>query len=194
MEIPDNFLNSFKNPRDAFVMFYILCKADKGVLETTVKEISDGTGFTVRTVRLSLSRLEDGKQIVKQTSNKNTVITVCKSSCCEVAKKPNNKQTANKKANNIDERKKKFYTSLIPFVDKYGKEIVRAFYNYWSEYNKSKTQMRFEREVTWQLSSRFVTWNTNEKKYNKKCNASTTREDRENEAANLISRLAAENK
>ena len=194
MVMPNNFFNSFKNPRDAFVMFYILCKTDKGELETTVKEISDGTGFKINQIRASLQSLLDNKQISKKATNKKTVITVCESQCYEVVEGPNNKQFANKKTSNIDERRDKFYNSLVPFVDKYGKEMARAFYNYWAEYNTSGTKMRFEREKTWQLNNRFITWNENEKKFNKNNNGTSTREYRATEAADLMSRLASENK
>jgi DNA-binding transcriptional regulator YhcF (GntR family) len=60
-------------------------------------------------------------------------------------------------------RKKSFYQSLVPFVDKYPKAMIRAFFDYWSELNKSGTKMRFELEKTWELSKRLVTWANREK-------------------------------
>ena len=41
----------------------------------------------------------------------------------------------------LEERKKIFYDSLRPFVGQYPKEMIREFYDYWSEMNKSKTKM-----------------------------------------------------
>ena len=61
-------------------------------------------------------------------------------------------------------RRRKFYDSLIPFVERYGKEMIRAFYDYWSELNKSRTKMRFETEKTWELPRRLATWSNREKK------------------------------
>lgn len=56
------------------------------------------------------------------------------------------------------EREKLFYDTLIPFVGKYPKEMLRDFYNYWSEWNVAKTKMKFELQKTWELAKRLVTW------------------------------------
>ena len=60
-------------------------------------------------------------------------------------------------------RKDVFYSSLVAFVPTYDKEMIRAFFNYWSEFNKSGTKMRFELEKTWELPKRLVTWVNREK-------------------------------
>ena len=63
----------------------------------------------------------------------------------------------------LEVRSKKFYDSLIPFVELYGKEMIRAFYDYWTEPNKSRTKMRFELEKTWDVKRRLNTWASREK-------------------------------
>ena len=60
-------------------------------------------------------------------------------------------------------RKEEFYTSLIPYVEMYGKDMVREFFDYWSEMNKSETKMRFEQQPTWEISKRLSTWAKREK-------------------------------
>lgn len=60
-------------------------------------------------------------------------------------------------------RKESFYQSLIPYVGKYKKEMIRAFFDYWSEMNKSETKMRYELEKTWELPKRLATWAGREK-------------------------------
>lgn len=60
-------------------------------------------------------------------------------------------------------RKEAFYQSLIPFVGKYPKEMIRAFFDYWSELNKSGTKMRYELEKTWELPKRLATWANRER-------------------------------
>lgn len=55
-------------------------------------------------------------------------------------------------------RKKEFYDSLVPYVEKYGKEMTRKFFDYWSEMNKSGTKMRFELQKTWELGLRLSKW------------------------------------
>lgn len=62
-------------------------------------------------------------------------------------------------------RKQKFGESLIPFMDIYPKEMIRAFFDYWSELNKSGTKMRFEQQPTWEVAKRLVTWANKDKTY-----------------------------
>ena len=41
--------------------------------------------------------------------------------------------------------------------------MIRAFFNYWSELNKSETRMRCEMQKTWEVGLRLATWAKNEK-------------------------------
>ena len=63
------------------------------------------------------------------------------------------------------QRKREFGESLISFIDKYGKEMIRAFFDYWSEMNKTCTKMRFEQQPTWEVAKRLATWANNDKTY-----------------------------
>ncbi|WP_025833609.1 DUF6291 domain-containing protein [Bacteroides stercorirosoris] len=60
-------------------------------------------------------------------------------------------------------RKDEFYQTLVPFVDKYGKEMIRAFFEYWSELTRTGTKMRFEKQTTWEASKRLATWQAERK-------------------------------
>lgn len=66
----------------------------------------------------------------------------------------------------LSDRNQKFKDELTSFVEQYGKEMIRAFFDYWSEPNKANTKMRFELEKTWNLSGRLRTWErrSNEKR------------------------------
>lgn len=116
---------------------------------------------------------------------------------------PQNKKESTKKkvdaahaAALMEARKEDFYNSLIPFVTQHGKEMVRAFFDYWSEPNKSRTKMRFELERTWDLPKRLGLWKSREKQFNHNGNGTNdnrgTSESRAQDAANLIASLAAE--
>lgn len=88
-------------------------------------------------------------------------------------------------------RKEDFYQSLIPYVDKYGKEMLRAFFDYWSEMNASKTKMRFEKQPTWELSKRLATWANNEKKYEKNQRPAAEQLSKQERAARFAADAAA---
>lgn len=55
-------------------------------------------------------------------------------------------------------RKDDFYDSLRPYVPRYGKEMIRAFFDYWTEMNKQQTKMRVDKQSTWDLALRLGTW------------------------------------
>lgn len=76
--------------------------------------------------------------------------------------------TVKDKVNNIEERKLKFASTLEPFLNTYGKELLNEFYLYWVELNKSKTKMRFEGEKYFDVSRRLSTWAKKEKNFAQK--------------------------
>ena len=88
---------------------------------------------------------------------------------------------------NLEKRNKSFYESLVPYVETYGKELIRAFYDYWTEPNKSKTKMRFELEKTWDVKRRLNTWASREKINSK--SYGTDKEQQQQERANEIIEL-----
>lgn len=71
-------------------------------------------------------------------------------------------------------RRDVFYQTLVPFVERYGKEMIRAFFNYWSELNRSETKMLFETKKTWEVSKRLATWANKEKFNGNKVNSTPT--------------------
>lgn len=95
------------------------------------------------------------------------------------------KKEIERKKQLMEGRRVEFYNSLVPYVQMYGKAMVRNFFDYWSEPNKSGTQMRYELERTWSLNLRLGMWNRKEKNYVRK---TATDEKREANAA-VIERL-----
>lgn len=93
------------------------------------------------------------------------------------------------------ERRKAFYESLIPFVKIYGKDMIRNFYDYWSEMNKSKSSMRWEGEKTWELERRLEYWSRRDNSYKSRSNGDNREQEkagRQSEAYSRIMRLRAQ--
>jgi hypothetical protein len=67
----------------------------------------------------------------------------------------------------IEERLTAFRTSLIPYVEEFGRELVRDFYDYWREVNGSGKKMRFEMEKVFNIDMRIKRWERNNKKFAK---------------------------
>jgi len=61
---------------------------------------------------------------------------------------------------------KEFIDELSKYKDKYSKDILNSFYRYWSEKN-DKGKMRMAMENTFEVDKRLITWENNNKKFNK---------------------------
>ena len=68
----------------------------------------------------------------------------------------------------IEARSQTFKDSLLIYKDKYQVNMLKEFYNYWTEPNQSKSKMRFELEKTWSLDRRLETWAKRENLFNVK--------------------------
>lgn len=91
-----------------------------------------------------------------------------------------------KKSTPLEDRKDKFYNDLIPFVKTYGKDMIREFYDYWSEANRSATKMRWEQERTWELNLRLKYWKKRENKYGR----NNKQADAERRRSQIIAQVA----
>jgi len=75
----------------------------------------------------------------------------------------------------IEERKLKFASTLQPFLNLYGKDMLNTFYQYWIEPSKSGKKLRFEDEKFWDLNRRLITWKEKEKNFAQKKETPTRR-------------------
>ena len=70
------------------------------------------------------------------------------------------------KPKTLEERLQEYYNSLIPYVQKYGREMVRDFYDYWSEVSDGGNKMAWEkaltRKGTFNIAGRLATWKKKE--------------------------------
>lgn len=73
-----------------------------------------------------------------------------------------------KKQKAMTERMAVFRTECHAWVAVYGQDMLKEFYDYWREANKSKTKMKWELERTWSLKGRLETWAKNSLKWDKK--------------------------
>ena len=160
----------------------------RGQVATSLSSLANELGMSVQNVRTSLAKLKLTSNLTSESTNKLTVITICKFEDYQDAQQAdqqatqhaNQQQTNNKQEdkNNIyppslskervspltggatlQERQRTFYNSLLPFLNKYDKQMLRDFYDYWSEPDRStKPKMRWEKEKTWSLERRLDRW------------------------------------
>ncbi len=97
----------------------------------------------------------------------------------------------------LEVRTQEFYRSLVPYVDTYGRDMVRRFFDYWTEPNKSRTKMRWELERTFEVRRRLATWASRDKTFttqheNSRTNHQATQQQRVSDALDIMRRLDAE--
>ncbi len=75
----------------------------------------------------------------------------------------------NVNGNVLYKKKEGFKKTLIPFVEKYGINMISAFSSYWTEHNLNGKKMRFEysKNQPFDISRRLSTWFKNQEKYKK---------------------------
>jgi hypothetical protein len=66
---------------------------------------------------------------------------------------------------NLEIRTLAFKETLIPFKQKYSIDMLKDFFGYWTEPNKSNTKLKFELQQTWSISRRLETWAKNDKTF-----------------------------
>ena len=68
-----------------------------------------------------------------------------------------------KPAANLFQRSLPFSRSVFTTENeqRYGKQMLMDFYEYWSEPNPSQTKMRFELQKTWDVNRRLARWARN---------------------------------
>lgn len=65
----------------------------------------------------------------------------------------------------IEQRKREFYNSLIVYLEIYSKEMIKDFYEYWTEHGEKDRKFRKEKEKSFNLELRLKTWNKRSKNF-----------------------------
>ena len=112
----------------------------------------------------NIKRFENGN---KPKNKQSEIKTEAKDKQNESKVEANNNVNDNVNKNiNIEERKSKFYDAIAKYVDEYPKEMLRDFFNYWSEHGENDKKLRFEKEKTFGIKQRLSTWHSrNPKQY-----------------------------
>lgn len=166
---------------------YILISDVKNEVSDDKKEVIDdkNTGATeLLTTKTTQSKEKEIKENISPSISNEIVPPQV-----EIPPKSDPKQSLEEKEKSCDKREKEFYDQLVPWVSIYGQDMIRKFFDYWRERNKSRTKMRFELQKTWDLSGRLRTWEQKQNDYGKrgKTSCSSSKQD----DAELMQHIAA---
>lgn len=193
IKLNERFLEDFTPREQLVMLRLLLSANEDGVVGFSTRKLAELCGLTRQNVRSILTNLsKKGELVIDITTTSNpidnptsnptsnprlTFVTICNFDTYKVGKRKvtqqatqqitqqatQDKTTLSKSKKSLKEREHEFGASLIPYVEKYSKETIRAFFNYWSEKSKIGAYMRFELEKTWETSKRLQTWASREK-------------------------------
>ena len=122
--------------------------------------------FSSNVIELTLNVKASAKALDKALSNHLQKQSTKHSQSTVSIDKQLNNITTKQLNNDIESRKLKFASTIKEFKDDYPDEMRKAFYDYWTEPNKSNTKFRMELQKTWSLERRLKTWANNDKTFN----------------------------
>lgn len=140
-------------------------------LEVLCKE----TGLSIQKIRTAISKLKSTNEITIKTSSKGTVIQIVNYTKYQIVTNEltNQQQTSNKPAttnkndknvkNDIKQRKAEFKKLLAKYKDVYVLEMIKDFYEYWTEHSPNDKKLRFEKQTSFDVNRRLKTWLKNSK-------------------------------
>jgi hypothetical protein len=180
IRLDNKFTTQFSANEQVLMLQLLLGADDDGVVRISYRTSSKACGMTLQVFRTILSSLIKKGEIEKETSTTGTFIIICNYDTYRIGKKKTSQQATQTVIRTLQakckEREKIFGNSLVPFVVTrggiYQPQMIRTFFNYWTEKNKLGTKMRFELEKTWETSKRLITW-ANRDKQIPKSNSST---------------------
>lgn len=162
---------------------YDLIEIKTGQILTSQEKLSIQWRWDRGAVRSFLKLLEKDGMLNQQTTSKYTMITICKYDSYQKTEpskslKPTNGTTSSQQQvptyNNVNNDKNvkeeilrgkqnSFNESLLPFIVTYSKDMIDEFSKYWTEPNKTKSKMRYEKEEFFDIPRRLATWAKNYK-------------------------------
>ena len=158
-----------------FMLGTELVKVKKGSMITSQKKLCRQFKWGNSKLRSFLKVLQKDKMLLLETNTQSTHITICNYESYQdkqTANKlqTNRKQTANKlrtntnnKENNVNNvNKLKDNIFIKENIEKYGKPLLDAFYDYWTETNISGKKMKYQMEKTFDVNKRLINWAKND--------------------------------
>ena len=146
-------------------------RADFSLIESIINEFElfehDENIFYSKSLKRRMEKLdlikqkraEAGRKGGKSKPNDNQMLN---NSLTSKAKDSKVNKIKESKGNKMLKKDEEFELSLQKYINQYDSKLLQEFFNYWTEPNKSGTQMRFEMEKTWDTKRRLKRWANND--------------------------------
>lgn len=177
MNVPDKLFTDHSWLEITIYMF-VKRNTKDGVVGVSLQRIADEFCTTKGKVRHIMDKLYGEKLLIRTTSarfshgissDSQRVTTVSRTKCARNAHDDDM----------LEQRSHDFGLKLVPYMETYGKPMIREFFDYWTERNKSGTRMRFEMENVFDIPKRLARWKLNNYNNNAQSNGTSQREEEE---------------
>ncbi|MBU2974989.1 hypothetical protein [Zobellia sp. B3R18] len=153
-------------------------KVNRGQLITSNKHLAAELHMSIQQIRTALQKLISSSYITCKSTNKFSLITVVDYKSMQANINEHNKQsitlptckqqTFNNPITTTKENKelyksKEEFRSAVFANSQYSNKILNAFFNYWSETDKSGKAMRVNDQTYFEIKSRLEKWKKNER-------------------------------
>ena len=137
-----------------------------GVLGVSQQRIADEFGTTRDKVRYILDKLYDEELLVRTTFAQSSHSISSTAQQVTTPLRPTSAQLP-PKVESLEDRKKLFITRLQPYLDKYGRDMLNDFYQYWAQVNENGKKMLWEMQKAFEIPNRLAAWySRNNQRYN----------------------------
>ena len=149
----------------------------RGQIITSMVQLGQEFKWSRNKVRHFLNLLEKDAMVNRNSNHNYTQLTICNYDTYQDQRTTegttkgtskgqlkDNRRTQLKNVNNVNNEKElesrqtNFENSVMENKNKYTKDMLTNFIQYWTEPNKSKSKMRFEMEKTWDTTRRLYAW------------------------------------
>ena len=152
----------------------------KGSFLTGRKQLAIETKLSEQQIRTALNKLKSTNEITIKSTNLYSLISINNWNTYQINNHQDTKRATkeqptdnqrittnnndNNDNNNILSKKQFEFKEEIKTFTQYNNELLKEFYNYWSEPTKDKRKMRKDLQKTWDTKRRLSTWFNNSKK------------------------------
>jgi len=122
--------------------------------------LADELDITPQQVRTCLNKLvKTGEISIDSSRYRGSIITINNYDTYQMVEETTKKESKPVKKS-IEQRESEFMDDMAGFIGTYSKQMLRQFFDYWTERGKNDRLMRFEKQKSFDIKKRLVTWSS----------------------------------
>ena len=118
--------------------------------------------FYSNSLKRRMEKLDEKRRIRSEAGKKGGKASAKLKQKSTIAQSLNKRKEKKTKLKDINQRLKDFEIDMQSFINQYDENLLKEFFDYWTEPNKSNTKMKFELQQTFDISRRLKTWERND--------------------------------